>query len=65
MAEEGNTVDIVGEENERRRTEKVVLLTGGGEYTNPENMEALYASIQSWSTEEEDDILFPDCKGVD
>ena len=26
----------------------VVLPTSGGEYTNTENMEALYASIPSW-----------------
>ena len=35
---------------------------GGGETTNPENMEALYASLQSWGDEEEYDIYW---KGVD
>ena len=39
--------------------------TGGGEATNPENVEALYASVRSWYMEEEDNIPFPDCKGVD
>ena len=43
----------------------MVFLTGGGEATNPEKMEALYVSVQSWGTEEEDDIIFPYCKGVD
>ena len=46
-------VDTVGEENKRRRKDKVIFLTGGGEATNPENMEALYASVRSWGTEEE------------
>ena len=43
----------------------MVFLTGGGETTNPEKMEALYASVRSWGTEEEDDIPFPSWKGVD
>ena len=47
------------------RGEKVVLLTGGGEATNPENMEALYESVRSWGTEEEDDTNFPSCNGFD
>ena len=42
----------------------MVFPTGGGEATNPENMEALYASIRSWGTEEEDKITSPDLKGV-
>ena len=58
-------MDTVGEENERKRKEKVVFLTGGGEATNPEKMEAFYASVQSWGTEEEDNIPFPSWKGVD
>ena len=44
-------VDADGEENERRRKEKVVFPTGGGEATKPEKMEALYASVRSWGTE--------------
>ena len=45
-------VDTVGEENKRRRKDKVIFLTGGGEATNPENMEALYVFVQSWVAEE-------------
>ena len=30
-----------------------------------ENMEALYVFVQSWGMEEEYDIPFPTCKGVD
>ena len=41
-------VVTVGEENERRRKEKVVLPTGGREATNPENMEYFYAFVWSW-----------------
>ena len=44
---------------------KVVFPTGGGESTNPEKTEALYASIQSWGTVEEGNIPFPYWKGVD
>ena len=58
-------VDTVGEENERRIKEKVVFPTGGDESKNTENMEDLYASVRSWVTEEEDEIHFPYCKGVD
>ena len=58
-------MDTVGEENNRRRKEKVVFLTSGGEATKPENMEALYASVWSWFTEEEDGTLLPNRKGVD
>ena len=65
MSDEGKTADTVGEENDRRRKEKVVFPTGGGEAKNPENMEALYASVRSWCTEEEDGIHFPSCKVVD
>ena len=43
----------------------MVLPTGGGESTNPENMGDLYASVRSWGMEEEYDIPFPDWKGVD
>ena len=42
----------------------MVFPTGGGESTNPENMEALYAFIRLWGTEEEGDIPFPSWKGV-
>ena len=42
-----------------RRKDKVVFLTGGGETTNPEKMEALYASVRSYVMEEEDGIPFP------
>ena len=42
----------------------MVLPTGGGEATNPENMEALYASVRSWGTEEEGDIAFQSWKVV-
>ena len=56
-------MDTVGEENGRK--EKVVFSTDGGESKTPENMEALYASVQSWGTEEEDDVPFPTWKGVD
>ena len=38
---------------------------GGGEATNLENMEALYASVRSWVKEEEDNITFQIWKGVD
>ena len=48
-----------------RRKEKVSCPSCGGESTNPENMEALYASVQSWGTEEEGDIPFPSWQGVD
>ena len=43
----------------------MLLLPGGDEATNTEKMEALYASVRSWGTEEEDNIPFPDWKGVD
>ena len=43
----------------------MVFLTGVGEATNPEKIEDLYASVRSWSTEEEYDIPFPYWKGVD
>ena len=58
ILDEGNTVDTVGEGNERRIKEKVVFPTGGGEATNPEKAKALYSLIWSWCTEEEDDIPF-------
>ena len=35
IAEEGKTVDMFGEENERIRKYKMVLLTGGGESKTP------------------------------
>ena len=41
-----------------------ILPTGGGEAIIMENMESLYASIQSWGTEEEDGINFPERKRV-
>ena len=34
-AEEGKTVDTIGEENGRKIKEKVIFLTGVGEATNP------------------------------
>ena len=43
----------------------MVLPISGGEATNPKTMEDLYASVRYWGTEEEDDIHFPDWKGVD
>ena len=58
-------VDTDGKENERIRKYKVVLSKGGGEDTNLENMESLYASVRLWGTEEEDEITFPPWKGVD
>ena len=42
-----------------------MLPTGGDEATILENMEALYASIRSLGTEEEDNITFPYWKVVD
>ena len=57
-------MDKYGEKKERRRKEKVGFPTGGGESTNPENMDALHASLRSLGTEEEDDITFPTWKGV-
>ena len=52
------------EENKRSRKEKVVFPTGIVEYTNPEKVEALYASIRSWVTKEEDATPFTDWKVV-
>ena len=43
----------------------MVFPTGGGEATNLENIEALYASVRSWGMKEEGGILFPPWKGVD
>ena len=48
-----------------RRKEKLVFPKSGGEAKKPENMEALYASVRSWGTEEEDDIPFPSWKRVE
>ena len=45
-------VDTDREENERRRKYKLVFPIGGGESTNPENMEALYESVRPWGTEQ-------------
>ena len=42
----------------------MVFPTGGGEATNPDNVEALYAYVRSWVTEEEENIPFPDWKEV-
>ena len=42
----------------------MLLLPGGDEATNTEKMEALYASVLSWGTEEEDNIPFPPWNGV-
>ena len=43
----------------------MVWPTGGGEATNPENMEVVYTSKPSWDTEEEGATNFPSWKGVD
>ena len=43
----------------------MVLPTGGGEDKTTENMKDLYASVQSWVTEEEDYIPLIFWKGVD
>ena len=48
IAEEGNTVETYRKKKDRRRKEKAVLPTGGGEATKPVNTEALYASVRSW-----------------
>ena len=53
------------EECRGEEKKKLVLPTGGGEATNPEKTEALYASVRSWVTEEEDGITLPSYKGVD
>ena len=42
ITEEVITVDTDGEERDRRRKDMVLLVTGGGEAKNPENMESLY-----------------------
>ena len=65
ITEEGKTVDTDRKEKERRRKEKVVLPTGGGEATNTEKIEDLYASVQSWGSEQEGNLPFPSWKGVD
>ena len=65
VADEGKMVDTDGEEKERRRRYKVVLLTSGVKSTNLENIEALYAYVLSWVKEEEEDVPFLTCKGVD
>ena len=57
-------MDTDGEEKNRKRKDKVVLPTGGGEATNPESMESLYESVRSLGMEEEDSIPFPYWKGV-
>ena len=43
----------------------MVFLSGGGEATNPQNMEALNESVWSWGIEEEDRTPFPYWKGVE
>ena len=50
ISEEGKIVYTDRKANERRRKEKVVFPTGGGENTNPEKMRDLYASVRSWGT---------------
>ena len=45
-------MDTYGEENERRIKYTTILPMGGDEATSPKNMEALYASMRSWGTEE-------------
>ena len=57
----GHIHRVKGEDNKR----KLVFPAGGGEYTNPEKMEASYAYVQSWRTEEEDEIPFLYWKVVD
>ena len=43
-------MDTYGEEKERSRKEKLVLLKDGGEAKSSEHMEDLYASVRSWGT---------------
>ena len=57
--EEGKTMDTDRKENYWRIKDKVVLPIGRVEATKPENMEDLYASLQSRGTEEEDNIPLP------
>ena len=47
IADKGRTVDTDAEGKYRRIKAVVLFLTGGGEATNTENMETLYASL--WS----------------
>ena len=56
-------MDTYRKENYSRIKYKRVLPTGGGEAKKSENMEALYSSVRSWGTEEEEDIHFPTWKG--
>ena len=65
ITEEGKTVDTDRRDKERIRKEKAVFPTGGYEAKNPEKMEALYAYVRSWGTEEESAITFTSWKGVD
>ena len=58
-------MDTDRDEKERITNEKLVFPTGGGEAKNLVNMEALYASVRSWGTEEEEKIPFTSWKGVD
>ena len=58
-------MDKEREEKERRRKDKVVFPTCGGEATNPENMEALYVSKRLWGTEELYNIPFLSWNRVD
>ena len=57
-------VDTYREEKERRIKDTAVFLMGRGEARSPENMESLYASVQSLGMEEDYDIPFTDWKGV-
>ena len=50
---------MYSEEKERRMKDMMIFPIGGGEATNPVNMEGLYVSIRSGGMEEEDNIPFP------
>ena len=58
-------MDTDGELKERKIKYIMVLPIGGGEDTNPENMEDLYTWVRSWGREEEDNTTFPYWKAVD
>ena len=57
-------VDTDEEEKESRRKYMSIFPTLGGEATNLEKMEYLYASVWSQGMEEEYGVPFPECKVV-